>query len=816
MNRIVTIIALLMAIVVMGSVVNSLSQSDWASTIRFSRDGGLRFAYFLFGSAFVSFALLRFTKLNPLSVAVVMTICLCAAANGLWPLIVIVAILGASRVLGELGVNLLCEGTRQSGTLYFLAGAGIVATTIGFVAHFPVNNGGVYTALLAIIFLLGRRYAAQAAAELVAQLRMPKNESDRSTRMMVLHSSLVALGLVYVVTAFMPELGHDALAMHLFIPRFIANQGLWTFDASTYVWALMPALGDWLYALAYVLAGESASRLVNVLFIFAITSLVVRIVLWCGGNRMAAMWGAIFFLAAPLTFMEGTSLFIESIWGAYVVAGCWLVLRSVVEDQPTQSNLLLGGMILGFAAAAKAVTFTVLPVLILVLLLRAKSWMRAASVRSVVIGIGLFIAIGCVPYATAFVLTGNPLFPFYNEIFQSPLYPVENFVDGRFPRGFAWDTLWKITVDSGKYLESFRGGAGFHWLVLIAPALIVLFATCHRRPIALLGLGILSIVVCFQAMAYLRYVFPATVLLTAGIAVAVGTIVVANGVVARVFELLLFLLLMLNLVFITNSSFYHDFPLGSVFQQQSQVEKRRMMHPTRAAVEMAGVINGITRPIAIFASPAGAGTGGDVLHPNWYNRKFMDQVQAAKSSNEIAAVLGDRTVDVFVLDSEYREVPGVVLRYLEEASTELARFGTVSVRKLRTEFRYSTELLTNPNFSADQAGWSFGEAKRRDGGILVSTLTPAHQAVPVAAGRTYRNSARAKCAAAPTKGRLQIRWLDETGKLLKVHISLFDCTPEPKEHSVEVESPAGATIAEVWATGHGEEPLLFLNSSLRK
>jgi hypothetical protein len=473
-------------------------------------------------------------------------------------------------------------------------------------------------------------------------------------------------------------------------------------------------------------------------------------------------------------------------------------------------------MILGFAAAAKAVTFTVLPVLILVLLLRAKSWMRAASVRSVVIGIGLFIAIGCVPYATAFVLTGNPLFPFYNEIFQSPLYPVENFVDGRFPRGFAWDTLWKITVDSGKYLESFRGGAGFHWLVLIAPALIVLFATCHRRPIALLGLGILSIVVCFQAMAYLRYVFPATVLLTAGIAVAVGTIVVANGVVARVFELLLFLLLMLNLVFITNSSFYHDFPLGSVFQQQSQVEKRRMMHPTRAAVEMAGVINGITRPIAIFASPAGAGTGGDVLHPNWYNRKFMDQVQAAKSSNEIAAVLGDRTVDVFVLDSEYREVPGVVLRYLEEASTELARFGTVSVRKLRTEFRYSTELLTNPNFSADQAGWSFGEAKRRDGGILVSTLTPAHQAVPVAAGRTYRNSARAKCAAAPTKGRLQIRWLDETGKLLKVHISLFDCTPEPKEHSVEVESPAGATIAEVWATGHGEEPLLFLNSSLRK
>jgi hypothetical protein len=613
----------------------------------------------------------------------------------------------------------------------------------------------------------------------------------------------------------MPELGHDALAMHLFIPRYIASQGFWSFDASTYVWALMPALGDWLYAFAYVLAGESAARLINVMFVFSLAILITRIIYWAGGNWIASCWGVILFLAAPLTFMEGTSLFIETIWGAFMVAGCWLVLRATVEEKPAPAYLLQGGVVLGLAAAAKAVTFTVLPLLLLILLMRPKAWWRASHARCVVVGICGFIVLGGVPYVTAFALTGNPLFPFYNAIFKSALFPAENFVDTRFLKGFSWDTLWKMSLDTGKYLESFPGGIGFHWVVLLVPALIVLVGARHKRALALIAVGLFSIVACFSAMAYVRYVFPALVLMTAGIAVALGLVLSSAGVFARIFEAVALVLLAFNLIFITNSSFYSEFPLRASLQNSDPVESTRPLYPTRAAVELAGLINGREHPIAIFAAPVGAGARGDVLYVSWYNNKLLNEVENAASPTAIASVLSKRGASLVVIDSEYRGVKTAILNHLKEASDELASFGTVSVRKLKSEFRYARELLINPNYAVDQAGWSMAGVKRQDDGILVSTLTPASQSVGVVAGRTYRNSVVARCASTGAKGRLQIRWLDAVGKQLKVDISVFDCTSEAAEHAAEVTAPAGATVAEIWAAGHTEQPVLFLKNSFR-
>ncbi|MBC7625558.1 MAG: hypothetical protein H7232_19545 [Aeromicrobium sp.] len=815
MNRVVLAFIVLLTLLVLGFVGHSLSQLEWSSAVRFSSGGGRRFAYFLLGSVSCALALLRFTRLNFLSVALLLTVGLGAATGGIWPLLVVFLVWAASRVLGEQVIKFLCSEPTQDGTVYFLVGAGILATLIGVAAHFPINYPAFYVGLLALVLFVGRQYTMRLARELLAAVQKPKAQAEARGRRLLLHSVILALGMIYLMTAYMPEVGHDALAMHLFIPRFIANQGLWTFDASTYVWALMPALGDWLYTLAYVLGGESASRLINVLFILSVALLIVRIVQWAGGNWIASCWGAIFFLAAPLTFTEGSSLFIESIWGAYIVAGCWLVLRSTVEDKPSPAYLLLAGIVLGLAASAKAVTFTVLPLLLLILVLRPQYWLRTSHARCVAVGLACFVALGCVPYVTAWAMTGNPLFPFYNGIFKSALYPVENFVDSRFLRGFSWKTPWDITLNTGKYLESFPGGAGFHWLVLILPTLIVLYWTRHRRAVALLVIGFLSIIVCFQAMAYLRYVFPATALLTAGIGVALGIILSTKGLLARIFETIVVALLGLNLVFITNASPYFDFPLKSAFMARDRADSIREMYPTRAAVELAGHINGNERPIAVFAAAAGAGARGDVLYANWYNRKFLSEVENAPTATAIASVLSERGVNLVVVDNEYRTVKTDVLNRLNEVSMELANFGTVSVRKLKSDFQYARELLINPSYAGDQAGWSMADVKRQDSGILVSTLTPASQAVPVIAGRTYRNSVVAKCASTETKGRLQIRWLDANAKQLKVDISLFDCMPEATENAAEVTAPAGATVAEIWAAGHTDKPVLFLKSSFR-
>ena len=38
--------------------------------------------------------------------------------------------------------------------------------------------------------------------------------------------------------------------------------------SATYVWAVMPMLGDWLFSVGYMLGGETAARLINVGFIY--------------------------------------------------------------------------------------------------------------------------------------------------------------------------------------------------------------------------------------------------------------------------------------------------------------------------------------------------------------------------------------------------------------------------------------------------------------------------------------------------------------------------------------------------------------------
>ena len=155
----------------------------------------------------------------------------------------------------------------------------------------------------------------------------------------------------------MPEVGHDALAMHLFVPAHLSLRHEWSFDVTKYVWAVMPMMGDWLFSIAYMLGGETAARLINVSFIFILCRLVRDLVLWAGGNAVGARWSVLLFLATPLTFTESSSLYIESVWASFVVAGSLSIFKLLPSAEDNKKiQLPIAGLLLGGALAAKAVT----------------------------------------------------------------------------------------------------------------------------------------------------------------------------------------------------------------------------------------------------------------------------------------------------------------------------------------------------------------------------------------------------------------------------------------------------------------------------
>lgn len=801
-----------------------LAHLQWPQALPWSDKGAvIRFASFLIICTVLVFAGSWWSRKNALLVAVAFAVGLALLAGALWPLLVILWFVVASAILGRsilTALSIRSEGDRWATNL--LVGAGVYGTIVGLVAHFPVNYPGVYGAALALPLILGWRVVV----EQVKNLWVLVEQRDLAGfRVNGLDVAIAVVALTYFVVALMPEVGFDSLAMHLFIPAHLALRHQWGFDASTYVWAVMPMLGDWIFSIGYMLAGETAARLINVSFIFILGWLVRDIVLWAGGSVVGARWAALIFLSTPLTFTESSSLFIESVWASFVVAGTLAILSACSTSGKPRFELPVAGLLLGCALAAKAVTFTILPVLLLLLAWRYRSWHKVISLPFLVLGLCLFLVIGLIPYVTAWRLTGNPVFPFFNHIFQSPYYPSSKdpFGAAVFNQGLKWDVLYQVTFQSEKYLEATTGAAGFQWLLLFFPASVAIFADRQRRGIALLFVGVMSIAIAFHSTSYLRYVFPAWAILAAAIGVALDKVFLRHVIVKNLGYMVAVATIGLNLLFFSSGAFYRDFALKSVADESSRELYLSGRIPIRSAVELVNRLNVGRAPVAVFGNPLTAGLSGDALYPNWYNFAFQGEIGSIHTEQDIANILLKRGVNFIILDSNWNGVNccsgGAEKQALvEKVSEKIAEYGSFSVRKVKTDYRFKTELLSNPDFTSIK-GWGLAPGAKYDpdtGVILASVSSTAFQGVAVSPGGRYLNAVVARCAKEPTLGRIQINWIDIKGQFVSADIKTFECSPTWVEHAMEVTAPPNAVNAVVYVAGQSAIPLEFKGNSLRQ
>lgn len=694
---------ILMALAVIAGftlTVIGLSRLPWSASLGWLDSHALlRFLGFLVLATIAVSLLANKLKQNT-GLAVAITAALLAVVAGaLWPLLVTLWFAGASSVLGHwLFGRLKIKSENWLNCL--LVGAGVYGTVIGLLAHFSVNVPGIYGAALALPLLLGWRVVVEQGNRLLTSVR---KTHQAAVGLDGLEVAIGVLALVYFVVALMPEVGWDALAMHLFIPSHLALRHQWGFDASTYVWAVMPMLGDWIFSMGYMLAGETAARLINVGFIFILGGLVRGMVLWAGGSALGARWAVLLFLSTPLTFIEGSSLYIDSVWTSFVAAGILAVLSACATSGKPRFELPVAGMLLGCALATKAVTFTVLPVLLLLLVWRYKSWFQATGWQALLLGLSLFSVIGLIPYATAWRLTGNPVFPLFNKIFQSPYYlSTENFNNIAFNSGFTWDILYRVTFDSSKYLEAGAGAAGFQWLLLFIPTLIALIVHRNLRGVALLLIGIVTVAVVFRSQSYLRYVFPSAVMLVAVMGVAFSMALSTRTFIRNCCGAVLAMIVTLNIIFFNAGVLYRDFPLKAILDQPSREKYLLTQLPLRNAVELVNRLNVKKTPVAVLAVPLTAGLSGDALYLNWYNMSFVNEFGSTQTEQALANIFLKRGVSFIILDKTWNGVyccngGGEKQVFVENISEMVAEFGIYSVRKIKINYQLKTELLGSPD-----------------------------------------------------------------------------------------------------------------------
>jgi hypothetical protein len=164
--------------------------------------------------------------------------------------------------------------------------------------------------------------------------------------------------------------------------------------------------------------------------------------------------------------------------------------------------VLVGGLLaLKLAAAAAAI-----------LLLPWAAWRHRASLRPLPIlaAATVSLIIGGSSYAYAAMVAGNPFLPLFNAYFRSSYFATTNFDDARWHAGFNALLPWRMTFDTGRYLETFAGGGGF---VLVALGGAWFVALTQRRTALIAAVLALTIAIPLLPMQYLRYAFPACVAL---------------------------------------------------------------------------------------------------------------------------------------------------------------------------------------------------------------------------------------------------------------------------------------------------------------
>lgn len=663
---------------VLSLVVGLIRHSAWKQ-VPFSQEAAQQVLIFLVVSMTV-FSCLAFLFRSRANALPAMFIAGLAVLFGADSVFAVALVLGSSFLLGESIYQKLISdgGERDENTaLKTCIGLGVYAVAGYLVISLPINS--VFTYLLLFMSVIAVRYRRVLSILRHLQQEFAGRTAGESYFRTGLMYSLLA---IYACASSLPETGHDALAMHLYIPTFVEHASQWTYDVSTYVWAVMPMGGNWLYTYVYLLSGERGVRLLNfallvvILFLMHSFARVVRI----SGHANIVV---ILVLAFPLAYLETASLFIENAWAVFVL-GAVLSLFHFIRSAESGSLLVCGGLA-GVALSTKLQTIFLLPVMGVVFFLHhfiVRVHVRWPAVLAATAAVVMF---GCAPYINAFMRTGNPIFPFYNAVFKSPFYDsTSNFAHSIFEAGIGWRTLYDVTFNSSAYLEGTLGSIGFTLLALLTAALvaIILYGNYIVRLLTLTSFLVFCLT--FLKLSYLRYVYPIMplffLLIAYGLTIAMGK----SRRFGTAYGVVLLLTIPLNVLFLSSSIWAHrDFPIWNRYiRMMTEKEFVEIKSPVRRAVDY---INSMERSselaVAFFSTPAAAGLRAKPLFPNWYNSKFAVDISSnATSRLTLARTLELWNAHLIVLDDNYTGVPSADLAAI---STELARWGSISVRRLR-------------------------------------------------------------------------------------------------------------------------------------
>ena len=444
----------------------------------------------------------------------------------------VVATLGLAATAVAIG-SLLVAGRRAAdGVLALVTGLVLIGGALGWLLPVAVHRRGIYLVAMLVICACRANALRSSAAALW------RGYADIVAEAPWHAASAVLLLALASTAAWLPTMQADDLAYHLGLPSALQQHGVYALDPTQQIWALAPWLGDVVQGVAQVLAGREARGAVDVLWMLAAAA-----ALGCATLRMRAdariAW-IVVTLFASLPLLAGLAAGMQTELPATAVLAAFALAVLLMPDRRMAFvvAVLAGGLF--------ALKLSQLVAAIAMLVWAFARVRERIDIKRAAIAIAIFVAIAGSSYFHAWRVSGNPMLPLFNDVFQSPVMPPHQLDNPRFHAGFDPLIAWNITFDTPRYFEAAPGGMGF---VLVALAGVWLLALFRRETRGLAIVASIVMLLPLLPMQYARYAFPGLVLLLPALAIAGSATL---GV--RRFAVVAFALCFLNVAFQANAS----------------------------------------------------------------------------------------------------------------------------------------------------------------------------------------------------------------------------------------------------------------------
>ncbi len=349
--------------------------------------------------------------------------------------------------------------------LAWFIGLSVNAYITWIALHWPINFSWTYYIVAFAEIAIFRGHLQKLFRDAVLEKRFKLSPGQRV---------IVFWGILILPYFLCPIYLFDECVRHIFFPKQVFLFAKHVFSPS-HVWALDTELfSQSFFTTSYLFGGEAAMRLINGCMIVATFILFERYIRRVISNRIA-YFSTLALVSTPMLSVASCLLYLE-------VINIFSVAAFVVFAIEAYNDLSEKALFLAFSTAAIAYLFkqqsiyVTAPTILMLggrFVIQGYTGRNFTPLKKLAIS-GAAFAVILAPFLIQnYVITKNPLFPWYNNIFHSPFFEQNNF--GRdFNEPLNFGSLYNITFHGEKFTEygSFQFGINFFLLAWFFPFIL--------------------------------------------------------------------------------------------------------------------------------------------------------------------------------------------------------------------------------------------------------------------------------------------------------------------------------------------------------